>query len=37
MLRSKDVRFSQDGTGLDDPMPDKEKVYFGKIEMRQAA
>jgi len=35
MLRSKDVRISQDGTGLDDLMPDE--VYFGKIEMRQAA
>jgi hypothetical protein len=35
MLRSKDVRISQDCTGLDDLMPDE--VYFGKIEMRQAA
>jgi hypothetical protein len=35
MLRSKDVRISRDGTGLDYLMPDEG--YFGKIEMRQPA
>jgi hypothetical protein len=35
MLRSKDVRISQDGAGLDDLTPGE--VYFRKIEMGQAA
>jgi len=35
MLRSKDVRISRDGAGLDDLTPGE--VYFKKIEMRQAA
>ncbi len=35
MLRSKGVRISRDGSGLDDLTPDE--VYFEKLEMRQAA
>jgi hypothetical protein len=34
MLRSKDVRISRDGAGLDGRTPGV--VYFRKIEMRQA-